>query len=139
MSKFILQAGSTVELNFVIARDGGEKDSVSPWIYSDDDVDIASWNGGDFAVSVDATDVEIEWVFCNIEIIFFGQVDGGLGFDGIKETNGGAEIKKREANKGGKNYFKNDADEAGDDFGGFSEKEKNEQNVEDSEEHNYWQ
>ena len=85
MGEFIFETIRTVKLDVIVARNAGEKNGVRARVDGNYHVDVASRNGRNIAVSVDAANEDIERVFSDIDIAIDG-VNFGFDFDGIKNA-----------------------------------------------------
>ena len=90
MSKFILNASGTVELNISVARDGEEENFVFDRVDHGENVDVRAGNAVDSLARVGAGDVGDEGVFGDIDrwaviCVFDGDFEGVGYFDAVGE------------------------------------------------------
>lgn len=57
-----------MELNVVVAWDAGQKNLVGFRVDSDNHVDVASGDGGNVAIGVDAADIDVERILGDVDI-----------------------------------------------------------------------
>lgn len=72
-----------MELHVIVARNAGQEDFMSAWVDGDNHVDIATGYCRNIAISVDATDIDIERIARNIDIGDVVIFDFGFDCDGI--------------------------------------------------------
>ena len=66
MGELVFESGSAMKLDVIVAGNAGKQNGVSAWVDSDNHIDVAARDGGDFSVGVDTANKDVEGIFSDV-------------------------------------------------------------------------